>query len=146
MKREIKAYIEAELRDYHDTLQAIEDDREMLIDSAPVPNNIGGTNYDIGNPTQAKALQLITNRRVKRMEDTCRAIAKVIDALPEDKYKLVMLRYWTRPQTLTDEGIAREIGIDRSTLYRWADSIIKCIGIELGLINSCDNVATFRGA
>jgi len=146
MKREIKAYIEAELRDYHDTLKAIQEDRATLLNSTPAPDNIGGTSYDIGNPTQAKALQLMTNRRIKRMDDTCRAIAKVIDALPEDKYKLVMLRYWTRPQTLTDEGIAREIGIDRSTLYRWADGIIKLIGIEFGLINSCDNVATFKGA
>jgi RinA family phage transcriptional activator len=147
IRREIKAYIEAELRDYNDTLRAIGEDKNELLLASPVHDNNGGTSYDLSNPTQDKALQLVTNKRIRRMEQTCRAIENVVNRLPEDKYRLVELRYWTKPQTLTDEGIAREIGIDRATLYRWADGIIKAIGIEMGLINDiCDKVATFAGA
>jgi RinA family phage transcriptional activator len=147
IRREIKAYIEAELRDYNDTLRAIGEDRNELLHESPAHDSIGGSSYDIGNPTQARVIKIMTNKRIRRMEQTCLAIEKVLNRLPEDKYKLIELRYWTKPQTLTDEGIAREIGIDRATLYRWADGIIKAIGIEMGLINDiCDKVATFRGA
>jgi RinA family phage transcriptional activator len=147
IRREIKAYIEAELRDYNDTLRAIGDDRNELLQQSPVHDNIGGSSYDIGNPTQAQAIKLMTNKRIRRMEQTCKAIETVIEALPEEKYRLVELKYWTRPQTLTDEGIAREINIDRRTLYRWADAIILAIGIEMGLANEvCQKDVTFKGA
>lgn len=144
IKREIKAYIESELRDYHDTLKAIEEDREEIVLSSPIRDNVGGKNYDIGNPTQAKAIKLLTNKRLRRMEQTVEAINRVIEMLPEEKYRLIELKYWTRPQTLTDVGIAREIGCDRRTLYRWVDSIIMAIGVELGLVNvNCQKYATF---
>lgn len=147
IKREIKAYIEAELRDYNDTLRSIAIDRQELLLESPAPDDIGGTNYNIGNPTQARAMALLTNKRIRRMEETCKAIRNVVDALPEDKYRMVELRYWTRPQMLTDEGIAQEIGCDRRTLYRWADGIIVALGIEMGLLDaSCQKHVTFKGA
>ena len=147
MKREIRAYIEAELRDYNQTLRDIGEERQELLLATHTPDNLGGHSYDIGNPTQARAIKLMTNKRIKRMEQTCEAIANVIEALSEEKYRLVELKYWTRPQTLTDEGIAREIGCDRSTLYRWVDGILLAVGIEMGLIDgiSCDKLATFGG-
>lgn len=147
IRREIKAYIEAELRDYNDTLRAISEDRNELLLSSPAYENTGGTSYDVGDPTQARAVKLMTNKRIRRMEQTCKAIEAVLNALPEEKYRLVELKYWTKPQTLTDEGIAREINIDRRTLYRWADGIILSVGIEMGLVNEvCQKDVTFRGA
>lgn len=146
IKREIKAYIEAELRDYHDTIKAIEEDREELILSSPVRDNVGGKSYDIGDPTQAKAIKLLTNKRIRRMEQTVEAINRVLAELPEEKYRLVELKYWTRPQTLTDVGIARELCCDRRTIYKWIDGIVMAIGIELGLLDGIGhNMGTFYG-
>lgn len=148
IKREIKAYIEAELRDYNDTIRAIAEDKHELLLSSHTPENTGGTNYDIGNPTQAKALQLMTNRRIRRMEDTCRAIRNVIEALPEEKYRLVELKYWTRPQTLTDIGISMQLNISRRTYYNWIDGIVAALAIEMGLVDEVNlqKDCTFRGA
>ncbi len=135
LRRETKIFIEAELRDYNDTLRAISEERQDLLLSSPVRDSSEGTSYGIGNPTEAKAIQLTTNKRIRRMEQTCKAIEAVINALPEDKYRLVEMKYWATPRILTDEGIAREIGCDRRTLYRWNDSIVLAIGIQLGLVS-----------
>lgn len=135
LRRETKIFIEAELRDYNDTLRAISEERQDLLLSSPVRDSSEGTSYGTGNPTEAKAIRLTTNKLIRRMEQTCKAIEIIINALPEEKYRLVELKYWTRPQMLTDEGIAREIGCDRRTLYRWCDAIILAIGIELGLVS-----------
>ena len=135
IRREIKAYIEAELKDYNDTLRAIGEDRHELLLASASQDNIGGTSYTISNPTQARAIQLMTNKRIRRMESTCKAIETVINALPEEKYRLVELRYWTKPQLLTDEGIARELCCDRRTIYKWMDGIIFALAAEMGFIN-----------
>jgi hypothetical protein len=45
IRREIKAYIEAELRDYNDTLRAIGDDRDELLQQSPAYDNTGGSSY-----------------------------------------------------------------------------------------------------
>ncbi len=138
IRREIKAYIEAELKDYNDTLRAIGEDRHELLLASASQDKIGGTSYTIGNPTQARAIQLMTNKRIRRMESTCKAIETVINALPEEKYRLVELKYWTKPQTLTDVGISRALNISQRTYYNWKDEIIITIGIEMGLINELD--------
>jgi RinA family phage transcriptional activator len=134
MRREIKAYIEAELKDYNDTLRQIGEDKNELILSSHCPDDSGIRGTDISNPTHNKAVQLMTNKRIRRMEDTCRAIQRVVEALPEDKYKLVELKYWTRPQTRTDQGIAMAINCSIMTYYRWKDGILLALAKEMGLV------------
>jgi RinA family phage transcriptional activator len=135
MRREIKAYIEAELKDYNDTLRQIGEDKNELILSSHCPDDSGIRGTDISNPTHNKAVQLMTNKRIRRMEDTCRAIQRVVEALPEEKYRLVELKYWTRPQTLTDVGMAMKLNCSRATLYNWVDGILIALAKEMGLIN-----------
>lgn len=148
IKREIKSYIEAELRDYNQTLRDISEARQDLLLATHTPDNVGGHGYDIGDPTQARAFKLVTNRRISHMERICTAIATVIGALPEEKYRLVELKYWTRPQTLTDDGIALKLNISRRTYYNWKNGIIMALAEELGLINTVrlHKDCTFRGA
>lgn len=135
IRREIKSYIEAELKDYNDTLRQIGIEKNELILAGHIADDSGIRGTDTSNPTQAKAFKLLTNKRIKRMEQTCEAISKVVDALPEDKYRLVELKFWTRPQTRTDQGIAMEANISRRTLYNWIDGIIIAVGKEMGLID-----------
>jgi len=143
LRRELKAYIEAELRDYHQTKIDLVEAKDDLILQAPVADSSGIRGTDTGRPTESKVMQLITNKRIKRAEQIVRAIETVIGALPEEKYRLIELRYWQRPRTLTDDGIAVELSCDRSTLYRWIDGILMAIASEMG---ECDKVATFEGA
>ena len=135
IRREIKAYIEAELRDYNDTLRQISEDRNDILLATPVHDNNRGHSYDISNPSHERAIKLITNKRIKRMEQTCRAIEAVVGSLPEDRFKLVDLKYWTKPQTLTDTGIAIKLNISQRTYYNWKDAVIMALALELGLVN-----------
>lgn len=134
LRRDIRAYVETELKDYRDTIKAIEEDRNLIILSSPVHDNNGGKGYDVANPTLHKTIQLMTNKRLRRMEQTVEAIERVLESLPEEKYRLIELKYWTKPQRLTDIGIAMELGCSRRTLYNWIDEIITTIAKEIGLI------------
>lgn len=133
MNKYLKQYIEVELRDYHRSKKDLEELREEIIEGTGTADNMG-IRSGISDITASKAIRLVTNKRLKKLEETVRAIDTVLAELDECKYKLVKERYWTRPKLLSDEGIAQEIGIDRATLYRWIDGITLAIADELGLI------------
>jgi len=139
LRPDIKAYIEAELRDYHQTKKDLIEAKEDIALSAPALDNVGGNTgaqtYRVGRPTEAKTIAILTNKRIKRMEQVIRAIEVVIGELPEEKMKLVQLKYWQRPRRLTDAGIAMELNVSRRTVYYWTDEICTAIAIELGLVD-----------
>lgn len=147
LRREIKAYIEAELRDYHQTKADLVEAKDDFIHQAPIVDLSGVRGTDTSRPTESKVLKMITNKRIKRAEQIIRAIETVVNGLPDEKFRLIELRYWKRPRTLTDEGIAQEIGCDRRTLCRWMDGILLAIGIEMGLVDevSCQKDVTIGG-
>lgn len=142
MKREIRKFIESELRDYENTKREWETLQDELTYSK---NATGHEDYmerlgleapeRCNGQTESKALKILTNKRLAQLERTIRAFERVITNLPEEKFKLVVLRYWTVPQTLTDDGIALELNCDKRTLYRWLDGILLALAKEMGLID-----------
>jgi hypothetical protein len=56
----------------------------------------------------------------------------VVNQLPSDKRKLVELKYWTRPQMLTWDGIALNLCVSRRTVERWRADIVNQIGFMIG--------------
>jgi RinA family phage transcriptional activator len=139
LRPDIKAYVEAELRDYHQTRKDLVEAKEDIALSGPVLNNlgivVGAKTNQVGRPTEAKTIAILTNKRIKRMEQVIRAIEVVTGELPEEKTKLVQLKYWQRPRRLTDAGIAMELNIGRRTVYYWAEEICMAIAVELGMAN-----------
>ena len=135
MKKELRAYIEAELRGYHRTKAELEEIRDNLLNSSPEPADGMPKGTETSDPTFRQAVKLMTNRRIKYMEGLIYGIGMVLDELPQEKYRLVELKYWQRPRQLTDAGIAMELNIDRRTVYKWNEAIYLAIGIELGLID-----------
>lgn len=135
LRREIKAYIEAELRDYHQTKADLVDAKANLILQSPIADTTGIRGTDTSKPTESKVIQLITNKRIKRAEQVVQAIDMIISALPEEKFRLIVLKYWTKPQTLTDVGMAMQLNCSRATLYNWTDGILLALAKEMGLID-----------
>ena len=141
LKREYRQYIELELRNY----DQIKSEWESLQEAITCSKNNKPDDYmevlglqpteRYSSTTESKALRLISNNRLAKLERTIRAFERVITNLQEDKFKLVVLKYWTYPQTLTDDGIALELNIDRATLYRWIDGIMTALVKEMGLID-----------
>lgn len=66
------------------------------------------------------------------MEKVVDAIQVIFDRMQKEKQELIKLRYWTRPQTRTWEGIAQELHTSRITAFRWRDEVIQAIADRLG--------------
>jgi RinA family phage transcriptional activator len=75
---------------------------------------------------------LATHKRLEQLQRIVDAIESVVERLPEDKQKMVRLRYWTKSKALTWEGIANEIPVHRATALRWRDEIVQAIADRLG--------------
>jgi RinA family phage transcriptional activator len=127
-------HIESELYSYHDTLREINNLRkDIMFTKENDDENIGGGRNNLpSSPTERIATRLATHKRLNQLEEVTHAIEKVYTSLPEDYQKLIKLKYWTRPQTLTWEGIADKLHLGRRTAFRMRDEIVECVSEVLG--------------
>ena len=135
LKRQIRQYIECELRDYDQTKKEWENIQKNVICAGGCGDDSGIRGTDKRSATESKALRLISNKRLAQLERTIAAFERVLSRLQEEKYKLVMLKYWSSPQMLTDDGIALKLNISKRTLYDWQSAIILAFAKELGLVD-----------
>lgn len=138
LKKTIFRYVEAELYDYPFTKEEIESLRDSIIEAVPVLDSADGMsrkpNYKISDPTSSKVGQLLTNRRLRRMEETVVAIDKVLTRLPKEKMELVKLKYWEC--RLSNHGVAEALHVSDATYYRWRNEVVTAVAIEMGLVNA----------
>jgi RinA family phage transcriptional activator len=134
LKKATFKHIESELYSYHDTLKEIGNLRKdiMFCSENDDENTGGGRNNLPSSPTERIATRLATHKRLIQLEEVTNAIYKVFQGLPEDYQKLVRVKYWSRPQRLTWEGIAEELHVNRATAMRWRDSVIYAVAEVLG--------------
>lgn len=127
-------HVESELHHYHETLKEIALLREQILTGSSNPDeNVGGGRSNIpGNPTERKGLLLASNRQLDSMMRIISAIDYVVTSLPDEKRRLVQMKYWTKPQTLTWDGIALQLNVSRITAIRWRQEIVEAIGFFLG--------------
>jgi RinA family phage transcriptional activator len=126
-------HVESELYAYHDTIREIVRIKNDILHASASHENTGGGRSNLpGDPTGRTATLMVTHRKIEQMERVVEAIEFVVNQLPEEKRKMIQLRYWTRPQTLTWEGIAREIPAHRATVLRWRDEIVMAIANRIG--------------
>lgn len=134
LKRGTFKHVESELYSYWDTLEEVKSLRMELISRNPWQDeNVGGGRSNIpSDPTGATATALLTHRKLEELERIAGAIREVVDRLPREKKRLVELRYWTKPQTRTWEGISQQLNVSRRQALRWRDQIVYCIADRLG--------------
>lgn len=134
LKKATFKHIESELFSYKDTLREIENLRKdiMFCKENDDENIGGGRSSFVSSPTERIGTRLATHIKLTRLEEVANAIQKVYTGLPEDYQKLVRLKYWTRPQTLTWDGIAGKIPVSRRTAFNMRDEIVFAIGEVLG--------------
>lgn len=125
-------HIENELYDYFETRKAIIRIRSDLLHASPSHDVTGIRGNLPGDPTGRTASLIASHKQLNEMEKVVEAIDAVVERLPDDKKKMIQLRYWARPQTLTWDGIALELNTGRATVFRWRDEIIEAIAIKLG--------------
>ena len=127
-------HIESELFSYNDTLKEIQALRnEIMFTKENADENIGGGRSSLpSSPTENAAVKLAANKRLNNLEEIARAIEEVYNISNSEYKNLIRLKYWTRPQTKTWEGIAAELHISRRQALRWRDQIIQAIAEVLG--------------
>lgn len=127
-------HVESELYHYHETLREIQTIREEILHAAkPQDENIGGGKSNVpGNPTQSIAIALATNRKMDNLERVVQVIQFVYTGLPDEKKRLVELKYWQRPQTLTWDGIALRLNVSRRTALNWREEIVFAVAHLMG--------------
>ncbi|CAM3732130.1 transcriptional regulator [Mesobacillus zeae] len=134
LKKATFKHIESELYSYQDTLREIEFLRKnIMFTNENDDENVGGGRSSLpSSPTENIGTRLATHKKLVRLEEVAHAIEKVFTGLPEDYQKLVRLKYWTRPQTLTWEGIAEGLHVSRRQAFNWRDEIVYAVGEVLG--------------
>ncbi|WNF07252.1 transcriptional regulator [Brevibacillus borstelensis] len=126
-------HIESELYAYHETRKEIVRlKNDILYASHPVDSNGGGRSNLPGDPTARTATLLTTHRELESLERIVGAIDSVYESLPDEKRRLIQLKYWSKPQTRTWDGIALEMSTHRVTLIRWRNDIVRSIAAKLG--------------
>ena len=124
-------HIEAEIHSYHETVKEIKRRREELL-SKPTEELVGGRPNTPGDPTGSIVARLVDDKRLMELERIAYAIETVYNTLDNEYRELVRVYYWTRPQTLTWDGIAMKLNVSRRTALRRRKEIVQAIGERLG--------------
>ena len=126
-------HVESELFAYHDTRKEIIRLRNEILFDRPQDDNVGGGRSSMpGDPTGRSATALVSHKRLSPLESIIDVIDSIYNYLPEERKRLINLYYWTRPQTLTWEGIAQKLHISRRQAIYWRDEIVEAMAERLG--------------
>lgn len=132
MRREVYRYVEIELYDYPATKQEMDELREDILNQSPRPNELGQpiATGQPSDPTLGKATRLLTNRRLKHVCETLEAIERAHRRLPDEKRRLLELKYWRLHQ---NGQLIDELHVSLPTLYKWTREVIIAVAVELGV-------------
>lgn len=127
-------HVESEISTFHETgREIIRLKNEIIHGSGTTDENVGGGKSNLpGDPTARVAVLLTSHRKLENLERIHDAIQSVYNALPEERQHLVRLKYWTKPQRLTWNGIAMKLDRNRATVIRWRDDIVQVITEKIG--------------
>jgi RinA family phage transcriptional activator len=89
MKRSVFKYIEGELFIYPETLKEIDLLREEIMTGSGEKSNVRVQTNRTSDPTGQITTRLLTDRRLRRLEEVRDAIQSVYDKLPEEQQNLV---------------------------------------------------------
>lgn len=118
MRKETRKYLCAELRDYQQSvaeLRRLRDRMEMM--------QYPAYRSDCGSKKVA-----YIETRIAVLQEVVGAIDALRREFSGEDAKLVELKFWAPRPRMTDNQIARELGLSRSQFYRR----LNCICLELG--------------
>jgi len=125
-------HIEAELFDYHDTIKQIKERREELMTDPVREEGMPSSPTLPSSTVERYATRLTMDRQLQELERVASAVEYVYNICDDSRKKLIRMKYWTKPQTKTWEGIAQELNVSRRQVFNWRDQIVFAIGEKLG--------------
>ncbi|WP_461368068.1 DUF1492 domain-containing protein [Candidatus Darwinibacter acetoxidans] len=127
--------IEAEIRNYHQTLK----DLRELEEAVAYPAAIGDFSDRVpsagpNDPTPARAHRMMTSAQlleIRRRVEAIGQMLRVLKASPEPgRYELIRLAYWDGRYTVI--GICDQLKISKTTYYRWRREALQLVAERLG--------------
>lgn len=131
MRRETFRYLEAELRDYPQTVYMLQTMTRDLL-SRPSPGVIPVFSVGRSDPTGRQATALLSHRLIQQAQRITQAISAVWRVLDSPQKRLIRLRYWRTPPA-SWAMISAELKVSESTCRWWRKRIIDAIAEELGM-------------
>ena len=132
LSKEVRRYLERELRDYEENKKYIEELRLDIIESSPKTSLGMPGNPNKGNENQTnKVYDLINNSVLKRLQNICDKINKVLQGLTGDQYELYV-RHFKKGESKTK--VCLEMHIGEATFHRYKNKIIYGLAKELGFV------------
>jgi len=127
-------YIECELYDYEDTYMLaaqIKADISALSCETDYSQPRSGLTYKINQPTENAAIELITNKQLKKAVETINSIDKAVKCLSPEEHTLYRMKYISR---LDWKDIVTRMCISDATFFRIRKKIVYAVAHEMGLI------------
>lgn len=132
MKPSTFKHIEAEIALFHETEKEIEKRRDEIMYPTMSEELVGGKSNLPSDTVGNLATRLVMDRRLSELERVRNSIQSVYDSLEEKPKQMLEMRYWSKNNSKTWEGIAMEIEVGRMTVFRWRNEIVKAVGDKLG--------------
>ncbi len=129
-------HVELELCNYHQTARRYQLRREeLMFGSSVADENVGGGKSNLpGNPTERVAIALVMDQRLQVLDNIVTSIEDITSQLPPERMQFVRLKYWSRPQTLTWDGLAIELHCSRSVLFKWRRELVFALAERFGWV------------
>lgn len=126
-------HIEAELYEYPSTKQAIKRLREQIMfgESSNDENVGGGRSSEPGRPTERIATRLLTDRRLRNLEEIAEAIDWALNQVPEDCQQVIRTKYWCNKR-LTWKAVADECYVHQNTVTKYRKRFITLVADKIG--------------
>jgi RinA family phage transcriptional activator len=126
-------YLENELRYYHKNRETLEELHEEIEESSPGPPDGMPRGNSTSNPTESKAIRLISSRTIIYLERRLNAIERVIDRYRGNEGMTNLIRMMYLENTHTAFGVCKVLHISQKTFYRWRRELMEDLANELGL-------------
>jgi RinA family phage transcriptional activator len=123
-------HIEAELYYYHDTVKEIENIRKEILLASPVKQE--GKPSGVSDPTFNIVTRLTMDKRLKKLEEITESITHVLNLLDRTSSELIKLKYFSKPQYLTWDGIAQKVNFSKRQCIYIRDNFIAAVAERLG--------------
>jgi hypothetical protein len=131
MNKHLFKYIENEMvYGYYDVKKEIRELESDIINATVVKNEIRTT--DINDPTYYGVVRLGKDVRREYLKRIVISVDIVWINLGEDQRGILSYKYWKNPRAKW-ETVADLFYVSRKTLYNWRSSVMKEIGIRMGV-------------
>jgi RinA family phage transcriptional activator len=124
------------LRNYPYLRRELDEIRQDIIEAAATQDDLGVRIQSNGTTsvTERKGMALESNFRIRRLEDTCKAVERALEMMPPERRRLVELRYMRADST--NLTVAQQLMIGMTTYHDWRNKAILFVAYHLGYVKS----------